>query len=150
MELGFKHTIRESFTTRSEIAGPNNDYQKFAPPIIGPVTNNNTSEIRWTVEEDEHNNEDSQYEWLTKDLFKGDAYEAAETLATDTVGATNADDSCAAAGAPATDTAGATNEDEEIHTYQRIVIYASANLFTKYDTQSYLGTSQIFGGALKL
>ena len=56
-------------------------------------------------------------ERLTKDSFKGDAYEAAETLATDTVGATNADDSCAAAGAPATDTAGATNEDEKIHTY---------------------------------
>ena len=58
-----------------------------------------------------------QLERLTKDSFKGDAYEAAETLATDTVGATNADDSCAASGAPATDTAGATNEDEEIHTY---------------------------------
>lgn len=60
--LGFKYTCRESLTTRSKVSHPNNDEWQYAPPIIGSINNVNTGATRWTVEEDAHDNEESQYD----------------------------------------------------------------------------------------
>ena len=51
LRLGFKHTVREGWTTRSKVSHPNNDRWSYTPPVVGMLENVNTSEPRWRVEE---------------------------------------------------------------------------------------------------
>jgi hypothetical protein len=53
--LGFKHTCRESFTTRTRLSQPTEDKWKYRSPVVGALTNLNTDdEVRWLVEEAPH------------------------------------------------------------------------------------------------
>ena len=61
--LGFKHTIREGYVTRSAVSQPNNDMWQFCPPITGVILHgNDNTKARWTVEEDQHEIGEDQFE----------------------------------------------------------------------------------------